>query len=425
MGAICHFSKMGLLILLFSFSTDLFSESYRFVSYNLLNFSGRVPSDIDRVPSYQKILEEIDPDILTVQEVEDKEALTVFLRDVFTYSQTKQFRAAPFNDGPDTDNALFYNKNRFQFISQEHFGTNYRNISHFVLVPTDVSSPDTLHVYSAHLKAGTDWQAERNREAKILRSKLNRHNAHDAFIVCGDMNFYTSKEAGFQTLIRSGSDTSGQCFDPIGINGDWHNDSKYALIHTQSTRVNGNNLFSGGGLDDRFDLVLLSRAFFNESGYFFNRGSYKAFGNDGLHFNKAINSGDNRFIHPDVADALYEASDHLPVFMDFDLSSNNSSIDIESEHPVGFQILSNYPNPFNAGTVFSFNMPDAGNCHLSIFDENGRLQSILFDGYKAEGQHRLYWNGRNSRNQALGSGLYIAILRQNSRVYSRKIMLLK
>jgi len=54
-------------------------------------------------------------------------------------------------------------------------------------------------------------------------------------------------------------------------------------------------------------------------------GTYRSFGNDGLHFNEAINLGDN-FYYPDdvprsnaIADALHDASDHIPVVAEYQL----------------------------------------------------------------------------------------------------------
>ena len=44
--------------------------------------------------------------------------------------------------------------------------------------------------------------------------------------------------------------------------------------------------------------------------------TYTAFGNDGNHFNGAINFGTNTSVTPDIANALHNASDHLPVFVD-------------------------------------------------------------------------------------------------------------
>lgn len=45
-------------------------------------------------------------------------------------------------------------------------------------------------------------------------------------------------------------------------------------------------------------------------------GSYVVCGNDGKHINKAINDPENRMVNPEIADALFKASDHLPVIID-------------------------------------------------------------------------------------------------------------
>jgi hypothetical protein len=48
-------------------------------------------------------------------------------------------------------------------------------------------------------------------------------------------------------------------------------------------------------------------------------GSLHPVGNDGLHFNSAINSGTNNSVPATVLTALYELSDHLPVVADFEV----------------------------------------------------------------------------------------------------------
>ena len=56
-------------------------------------------------------------------------------------------------------------------------------------------------------------------------------------------------------------------------------------------------------------------------------GSYHSIGNDGTHYDVAINKGDNTYFANDpirantFATALHDASDHLPVMADYDLVS--------------------------------------------------------------------------------------------------------
>ena len=53
--------------------------------------------------------------------------------------------------------------------------------------------------------------------------------------------------------------------------------------------------------------------------------TYIAFGNDGQHFNQAINSGTNSAVSQAMADALHAASDHLPVFASFQFPGGDAS----------------------------------------------------------------------------------------------------
>lgn len=55
----------------------------------------------------------------------------------------------------------------------------------------------------------------------------------------------------------------------------------------------------------------------NNAGIEYVENSYRAYGNDGNHFNLSVNEGDNDSVSSNVADALFYASDHLPVIANF------------------------------------------------------------------------------------------------------------
>ena len=74
---------------------------------------------------------------------------------------------------------------------------------------------------------------------------------------------------------------------------------------------------STGGLDDRFDLILVSQSVKDSGGITYIPGSYTTFGNDGNHLNRALNELPNAVVEDDIATALYYSSDHLPVYADF------------------------------------------------------------------------------------------------------------
>ncbi len=130
-----------------------------------------------------------------------------------------------------------------------------------------------------------------------------------------------SQEAGFQQLLNY-SNASVRFNDPENQLGNWNNNGTFAALHTQSTRDGQTNggCFSGGGLDDRYDHILVNSApLTSASRMRYLPSSLTPLGNDGLHFNTSITSGTNNSVPATVLTALYELSDHLPVYADFEV----------------------------------------------------------------------------------------------------------
>jgi hypothetical protein len=133
-------------------------------------------------------------------------------------------------------------------------------------------------------------------------------------LVTGDFNFYTSTEAGYQTLLAPGL---FQLIDPINRPGAWGNNASFADIHTQSPRTTQFGGGANGGMDDRFDFILTTQAMQQGTSYMRNLpGTYKALGNDGRHFNGALTTLPNGVVPDSIALTLHDLSDHLPVLMD-------------------------------------------------------------------------------------------------------------
>ena len=66
-------------------------------------------------------------------------------------------------------------------------------------------------------------------------------------------------------LIGSQDNDNGQLFDPINRIGHWHNNSSFADVHTQSPRTSSFGGGANGWMDDRFDWLLVSAQFLDES----------------------------------------------------------------------------------------------------------------------------------------------------------------
>jgi hypothetical protein len=126
----------------------------------------------------------------------------------------------------------------------------------------------------------------------------------------------SSTEIAFKILTGNQVNNNGRLMDPIHKTGKWHDKSRHKRFHTESTRKSKYGGGTGGGLDDRFDMILISYGLDQAGKLIYRPGSYVIYGNDGKHLNKAVNKPKNKIVSSDIADALYMASDHLPVIID-------------------------------------------------------------------------------------------------------------
>ena len=300
---------------------SLFSaqDTVKITFYNLLNFPA---AQQDRIDTLKKVLDYIQPDIFVVNELTSFNGAGLIKNNALNVGGVNRFSSAVFYDGPDTDNMLFYDHDKFTLYSQHQIVTTLRDISEYVLYynePDLASTQDTLflYLYSLHLKAGSqtsnvNW---RNQDAIILKTFLVNNNRNSRLIVGGDFNFYNHTESGCQEILY------GQGLylkDPINRMGNWHTNVGYKNYHTQSTRSVTGGYAGGahGGMDDRFDFIFISEDLMSgEDGVLYLENSYLAEGQDGNHFNQSVNDGLNTSVSQEIADALYYMSDHLPVSM--------------------------------------------------------------------------------------------------------------
>ena len=304
-----------LLLALCSWSMKAQVDNFKLVSYNLLNYN---PNNIDgRHDEFRFIMNEIQPDILVVQEVDGAAAVQMFADSVLNIDSTT-YAIGTFINGPDSDIGLFYKSRIFTYQGVNHYPTNLRDIVHHRLKTKLLArASDTnvvLHVFGLHLKASSGSSNQALRKAEVDSLNLALQNlVNEPVIVCGDFNIYSANEPAYQALVREGS---GYLYDTLNLVGTW-NTALYAQYHTQSPRTTRFNGGANGGLDDRFDLILFSAPIARDSIYGYN-GDMQVFGNDGQHYNGALTDPPQ---HPNLSDsiisALHYASDHLPVMASF------------------------------------------------------------------------------------------------------------
>jgi hypothetical protein len=73
--------------------------------------------------------------------------------------------------------------------------------------------------------------------------------------------------------------------------------------------------------------------------------------------------------------------------------------------PAEISLIGNYPNPFNAVTVISYQLSANSFVRLRVYDTAGRLVEVLVDGWRPAGTHELTFAASH-----LPSGMYFAKL---------------
>ncbi|MCB9513320.1 MAG: hypothetical protein H6694_03285 [Candidatus Latescibacteria bacterium] len=385
--------------------------SLRLMDYNLLNFPGSTGAS--RAPYFRTVLAEAAPDLIVAEEVLGTAGRDQFLSLVLDVAEPGLWEAAFFHDGTDTDRALFIRDSCAAVIDAGWLDTDLRDIDWWDLRLTE--SGDTLRVYGLHLKAsqGSTEEQRRYAECLVLRGDLDALPPQRAALVCGDYNIYTYTEPAWQ-LLRS--DGPGQLLDPLDQEGPWHNNLAYAPVHTQSTRTASFGGGATGGLDDRFDFILPRPVLMDGIGLELDPLSYLVLGNDGNHFNQAIIDGVNGVVSAEVANALHESSDHLPLLVNLTWQP----VTTVATAPAPAR-LDAWPNPFNPATRLAFGLPAAGHARLAVYDALGRQVALLVNEALPAGPLQVDWHPTG-----LPAGLYLAELRLDGAPAARtKLVLLK
>ena len=88
------------------------------------------------------------------------------------------------------------------------------------------------------------------------------------------------------------------------------------------------------------------------------------------------------------------------VFQYFDIASDVNET-ISKNIPNEFDILQNFPNPFNPSTKINFISGKPSHIKLEIFDLLGQSVAVLADNFYQPGNHEIIWNA-----SGLSSGIY-------------------
>jgi len=93
--------------------------------------------------------------------------------------------------------------------------------------------------------------------------------------------------------------------------------------------------------------------------------------------------------------------------------------------PSNYELFQNYPNPFNPTTTIQFQVPEAGDVSIVIYDMLGQVVKELFADNVQAGNYSVDWNGVNNAGLKMSSGSYIYRMTAGEFVQSKEMILLK
>jgi hypothetical protein len=120
--------------------------------------------------------------------------------------------------------------------------------------------------------------------------------------------------------------------------------------------------------------------------------------------------------------ALYDEGESDLVSMSFVYDPTSSPSGMV---PAPTALNGNYPNPFNPETTISYNLQQETKVKLDIYNAKGQLVRKLVHTTQEAGAHTILWNGKDTHNKPVASGLYFYKLDAGSYQKSRKMILLK
>ncbi len=102
------------------------------------------------------------------------------------------------------------------------------------------------------------------------------------------------------------------------------------------------------------------------------------------------------------------------------------TVDNEIQSIANKLTATNYPNPFNPETAIEFNNPLQGQVTVNIYNLKGQLVKNLLQDKLNQGVHRVVWQGRDSNDKQVASGVYFyKISAENNKSVTKKIILMK
>ncbi len=322
-------------ILIFFFSTLLFSKPIKIATYNVENlfdasFQGTEYEEyIPQKHNWNKRMVEIklnhtaevicdlDADIIGLQEIENKHIFTQLIQKLEKVGCKYSYAAITSKKGASIQVAVL---SRYAIVQQKDIQiSNYPRVRNILEVDVNIEGK-TLTLFVNHWKSKgyKGYESKRIKYAKALQSRIARLSPSKEYIILGDFN---SDYNAYLTLSEKNNDTQGKTgfSDILKTKIEEHEivQSKQGQHYTlwKELAVEDRWSYKFYGKKSSLDQIVLPRQMFDGKGIDYVNGSFKVFKRDYLFTKRGYI---NRWRYKKGKHRAKGYSDHLPIFAYFD-----------------------------------------------------------------------------------------------------------
>ncbi|MCF6271372.1 MAG: right-handed parallel beta-helix repeat-containing protein [Melioribacteraceae bacterium] len=229
-------------------------------------------------------------------------------------------------------------------------------------------------------------------------------------------------------------------------------DTRYNIIKNNIFYANNQSILIGDPFTENIGNVVDYNLYFSSAGITYSEWEWKNIIYQGFATYKSATGNDynSLFVTPEfvnlsepnlhllVASSAINAGENLPQIGDYDIdgqtrvqggivdigadefSETTDIFEAETNMPQTFVLKTNYPNPFNAVTIISYQLPELSFVNLSIYNITGQLVETLVNRKVQPGYHNIIWNSTD-----VGSGVYFYKIVAGKYSATGKCLLLK
>lgn len=124
-----------------------------------------------------------------------------------------------------------------------------------------------------------------------------------------------------------------------------------------------------------------------------------------------------------VSSTLYPAI--FDISENYFIITNETSIAENGITEFQYHLYPNYPNPFNPHTTIAYEISKISYVQISIYNMLGHLVRTIVSEEKTPGRYQIMWDGKDTNNQFISSGVFIVEMKADNYVKRIKITFIK